>query len=410
MSALADAPVISLPIAGDRIAGKYRIERLLGKGGMGAVYLAEHEMLHQKVAIKFLLPEIAEDPELASRFLNEGRAVARIRSEHVASVFDADVDTNGAAFLVLEYLDGTSLDDELLERGRIPPDETIHYALEALEALAQAHALGIVHRDIKPSNLFLVRRPDGSRIVKLLDFGISKVRTDQYEGMQTAPNTVLGSPLFMAPEQVRDAASVDMRADIWSMGVILFRMLAGVLPFGGPNMAAAFAAIFTDPPGSVRDHVPVIPEELERVVLKCLQKTPAGRFQDVGELARALSPFAPGTDALTSRIIRILDRARPVRSGGTDTLASPEPRLIAGAPASPNEKPVRVSTVNVDSAVRYVSKVPTHSEAKGPPPLVSPFAIFSILVMAILAVAFGFWWLDQEDVALPVKAAAEVQQ
>jgi serine/threonine-protein kinase len=310
-----------LPVPGDLVAGKYRLSAEIGRGGMGAVFRARHEILHQNVAIKFLLPELACDQVFATRFLNEARAAALIRGEHVATVLDADLDAHGVPFMVLEHLEGRTLEDEILARGVLPVDEVAKAVIEALDALAQAHGLGIVHRDVKPGNLFLTMRPDGSRSVKLLDFGVSKLREivapQSAEGL-TSPNSLLGSPLYMSPEQIHDAASVDARADIWSIGVILYRAATGQMPFRSKTTTGALVAILNSEPAPMEGPVP---EAFERVVRRCLEKDAALRYRDVAELAEALAPFSPASAPLVRRIGGTVQSAP--QGASSNTMASP---------------------------------------------------------------------------------------
>jgi serine/threonine-protein kinase len=307
---------------GEILGGKYRILRLIGRGGMAEVYAAHHELLHQTVAIKMLLPTVAASPEASSRFLNEARAAARVRGEHVATVMDVGSLSDGTAFMVLEYLEGHDLDAYVTERGPLPPAEAVDYVLEALQALAQAHALGIVHRDLKPSNLFRARQPDGSSIVKVLDFGISKVTRSTSAGYSTATSAILGSPFYMAPEQARSAKTVDARADIWAIGVILYKLLAGFEPLRGDSMTDILLAIVQDEPKPLREVRPDVPEGLEAVVVRCLQKKPDQRFPNIGELAAALAPHG-GPDA--AREAQRIER----------TLAAPAPESVALPEAPP---------------------------------------------------------------------------
>lgn len=320
---------------GDVLAGKYRIERLIGRGGMAEVYAAHHEMLNQTVAIKMLLPDVAESAEASARFLNEARAAARVRGEHIASVMDVGTLPDGTAYMVLEYLEGKDLEDYATEHRQLPVTEAVDYLLDALQALAQAHAVGIVHRDLKPGNLFLARRPDGSSIVKVLDFGISKVSRAPNDVHVTATSVILGSPFYMAPEQARSAKSVDARADIWAIGVILYRLLSGAEPLRGESLTDLLLAIVQDEPKPLRELRPDAPEELAAVIDRCMRKKPDDRYQNVGELALALAPFGgPDAERSAQRITRMLGAAAPAKT--TQHAASPietAPRLVAAVPA-----------------------------------------------------------------------------
>jgi eukaryotic-like serine/threonine-protein kinase len=278
---------------GDIIGGKYRVERVLGRGGMGVVVAATHAHLGQRVAIKFLLKEAMESDGVAARFLREGRTMVQLTSEHVARVTDVGTHDNGAPYLVMEYLEGRDLGDVVQARGPLPAPEMVDYLLQACEAVAEAHALKVVHRDLKPGNLFLTRRPDGSPLVKVLDFGISKAHEPAGNKLtQTA--AVMGSPAYMSPEQVRSTTNVDQRTDVWSLGVIAYELLTGKLPFEAPTMSGMFAAIVASPMVPIGQRRPDLHPDLARAVERALVKEVEGRFQSVAELATALAPF--GTD------------------------------------------------------------------------------------------------------------------
>jgi len=212
---------------GDVLCDRYRVDRVLGSGGMGVVVLAEHIELRERVAIKFLLDSAADDVELSERFLREARAAVRIRSEHVVRVSDVGRLPSGAPYLVMEYLEGEDL-SQRLERGRVPIEDAVDYVMQCCEAMHVAHRAGIVHRDLKPANLFLTQRPDGSPIIKVLDFGISKVGGAEAAQLSlTRTQTMMGSPLYMSPEQMRSSKDVSPSTDIWSLGVILHELISG---------------------------------------------------------------------------------------------------------------------------------------------------------------------------------------
>jgi eukaryotic-like serine/threonine-protein kinase len=297
------------PAPGEVLAGKYRIESVIGSGGMGVVLAAQHELLRQRVAIKMLLPEAATQPGAAERFLREARSAASITSEYVVRVLDVGTLEDGAPFLVMEYLAGKTLSKLLRERKRIPLVEAADLLLQAAEALAEAHASGIVHRDLKPANLFLASRPGGDARLKVLDFGLSKVLVDESgnDASITSTDFVAGSPAYMSPEQVRSLKNVDERTDVWALGVILFELLAGERPFDARTMAAAVASVVADAPKSLADRVPMVPPEVEELVYACLEKDPANRLPDVGVFARRLAPF--GTSDARLRLARIIQLA-----------------------------------------------------------------------------------------------------
>lgn len=285
--------------SGELIAGKYRIEHLIGEGGMGAVYQARHVELEQLVAIKVLLTEIASDMA-RRRFRREARAAARMRGEHVCRVLDVGELPDGSPYMVMEFLQGRDLGAELADRGRLPVSEAVGYALQACEALAEAHAAGVVHRDLKPGNLFLYERVSGPPIVKVLDFGVSKVldgsSTPGGAMSLTSTSMLVGSPLYMPPEQLESSRDVDGRADIWSLGVVLHEMLTGEPPFIADTMPQLVHAVLHVAPPTFEDAGVEAPAGLEAVVVRALDKDRDTRFATVAELAAALSPFAGSQD------------------------------------------------------------------------------------------------------------------
>jgi serine/threonine-protein kinase len=279
---------------GDLLAGKYRVERVIGRGGMGVVLSAEHLVLRQRVAIKMLRGEVGAAAAARARFLREARAAASIQSEHAVRVYDVATTDDGRPYMVLEYLQGTNLDALIEEKGRLSIADACEYVVQACSAVAAAHALGIVHRDLKPSNLFLAERPDGSARVVVLDFGISKTppSADEPHTTLTAPNAVLGTPQYMAPEQVRSSSAADRRSDVWALGVVLYELLAGAPPFVGESMPHLYTLIATAAHAPLRELRPEVPEEVVSIVDRCLAKDPEQRIQDVETLARLLAPHA----------------------------------------------------------------------------------------------------------------------
>jgi serine/threonine-protein kinase len=278
------------------LAGKYRVERVLGQGGMGVVVAAHHIHLDERVAIKFLLPDAVANAEVVGRFVREARAAVRIKSEHVARVSDVGTLEGGEPYMVMEYLEGSDLAAWLLQRGALPVEQAVEFLLQASEAIAEAHALGIVHRDLKPANLFVVRRADGLWSVKVLDFGISKVTALDASGPDsslTRTNAVMGSPVYMPPEQMAASKNVDGRADIWALGVILYELLCARAPFAGETLPEVCMKIATEPPPAIRSLRPDLPPALEAVILRCLAKDREQRYRNVAELAHALVDFGP---------------------------------------------------------------------------------------------------------------------
>jgi eukaryotic-like serine/threonine-protein kinase len=281
---------------GDVIAGKYRVEKILGAGGMGVVVAARHVQLDEKVALKFLLPEALGDEQAVARFVREARAAVKIKSEHVARVTDVGTLENGAPYIVMEYLDGGDLAAWLKQRGALPVEQAVEFVLQACVAVAEAHALGIVHRDLKPANLFCVRRADGQLSIKVLDFGISKridvIRTGAEMGM-TRTGALMGTPLYMSPEQMRSSKDVQQGTDIWALGIILFELMAGRPAFVAESVTELAIKVASEPAPPIRNFRPEVPGGLEAVLLRCLEKHARRRYRNVGELALGLLPFAP---------------------------------------------------------------------------------------------------------------------
>ncbi|HEX2674511.1 MAG TPA: serine/threonine-protein kinase [Polyangiaceae bacterium] len=334
---------------GQLFAGKYRVERVLGRGGMGVVIAARHLLLDELVAIKFLLPEALQSAEAVARFEREARAAVKIRSEHVARVTDVARLENGAPYMVMELLRGRDLAALLRDQGPLPLTDVADYLLQAGEAIAEAHALGIVHRDLKPPNLFLTQRADGSPCVKVLDFGISKLTAASASADQvmTSTQAVMGSPLYMSPEQLMSARDVDLRTDIWALGVICFELLTGKLPFEGETLPRLCMSINLAAPKSVRAHRPDIPYEVDDMLLRCLSKDPAKRLANVAEFAAELVKFAPHHAQLSAERIERL--ARPagfssslpeVRPAAPDSVTSAQlPNLTFGEFSQTSRRP-----------------------------------------------------------------------
>jgi serine/threonine protein kinase len=327
-------------VEGQVLAGKYRVERVLGEGGMGVVVAARHLQLDERVALKFMKENALVSTEAVARFGREARAAVKIKSEHVARVSDVGVLENGAPYMVMEHLEGGDLSGWLDEKGPLPLEQAVDFLLQACEAIAEAHALGIVHRDLKPANLFVIRRPDGALSVKVLDFGISKMTGNGNSAPDfdmTKTTAVMGSPKYMSPEQMRSVKSVDCRSDIWALGVILYELLADTTPFVADEFPELVLKIATEPPDSIRNRLPNLPPGVENVILKCLEKDAGRRYQTVGELAVALIEFAPRRSKLSlERISGVLKAAGMSESAMVLPPSSemPPPPVDAGTAAS----------------------------------------------------------------------------
>ena len=285
---------------GSVVTGKYLIDSILGRGAMGIVAECQHIELCERVALKFLLTtrHVAHD-DLGARFLREAQVSAKLRNEHIARVVDVGVWLEAVPYMVMEYLEGHDLRATIRRHGRLPPAVAIDFAIQICEGVAEAHALGIVHRDLKPSNLFVTTRADGSDLVKILDFGISKWSlpdSDLGEGTETG--IILGSPKYMSPEQIFASSKVDARADIWSLGAIAYEMFTGRPPYDLPTFAQTCAELLTDRlPPSICALLPEVPPALESAIFRCFERSVEKRTQNVAELAGAIleaagSPFA----------------------------------------------------------------------------------------------------------------------
>ncbi|HEV3191501.1 MAG TPA: serine/threonine-protein kinase [Polyangiaceae bacterium] len=331
-----------IPAPGELVASKYRVVRVLGEGGMGIVVEATHVQLGHRVAIKFVRKEAARS---ADRFWREARASVALTSEHATRVLDVGSLETGAPYIVMEYLDGVDLEAVLGNTGPLGVPDAVWAILQVSEPIAEAHALGIVHRDLKPSNLFLTKRRDGTPLVKLLDFGVSKM-TDVHSTPDpglTGAGTLLGSPSYMSPEQARDAAGVDSRSDIWAIGACLYKLLSGVDAFDGRTPTEVLAKIVSENPRPIRQHRPEVPEGLAEVIGGCLERMPERRIQSVGELAARLLPFGPPEAALlVQRIVRVSEqhgarRGREFGAAGARrtarmSLLGASLAIVAGAP------------------------------------------------------------------------------
>jgi serine/threonine protein kinase len=332
---------------GQMLAGKYRVERVLGEGGMGVVVEAFDTSLERRVAIKFLLSDFVNHPEATQRFMREARAAVKIQSEHVARVIDVSTLETGAPFMVMEFLQGSDLSQTIDARGPLAVEDTALYVIQACEALAEAHAHGIIHRDLKPANLFLSEQADGSRKIKVLDFGISKTlaATDPgLVGSLTRTASMMGSPLYMSPEQMRSARDVDHRTDIWALGVILYEALTGNPPFSGGSIPEISAKVLLDDPCPMQHKRQDLPPALVNATARAMQKQPEKRFANVGELALALLPFAPpSAGSNVERILRVLDTLGPSKS---DALASVVASGLRSAESAPSGAPAPSGTAD----------------------------------------------------------------
>ena len=277
-------------LVGQTLAGNYLVEAVLGDGGMGTVVAARHLEQGECVAIKILRADLADNEYVVSRFLREGRISTRLGSQHVVKVRDVGRLDDGVPFMVMERLEGEDLEQRLKRDHHLPIETAVDFALHACDALAAAHAAGIVHRDIKPGNLFITEQ-SGQPLLKVFDFGISKVEHDE-EGHRTSAQEIFGSPFYMSPEQLLSSTDVDTRADIWSLGVVLYEMLTGKLPFQADVLAKLHLAVLQGDPIDIRTHGIDIPDRLAEVVHSCLAREREDRWQSMRALAEHLEHYA----------------------------------------------------------------------------------------------------------------------
>lgn len=367
---------------GTNIAGKYCVERVLGQGGMGLVVSARHLRLRSRVAIKLPTAPGGERGHLAERLLREGRIAMRLQSEHVARVYDVGTLDTGEPYLVMEYLVGRDLGAVMTQDGPLAVPTAVEYILQAIEGLAEAHANGVVHRDLKPSNLFLARRRDGSPIVKVIDFGISKTASEDRDDKLTIPGGTIGTPVYMAPEQMASACETDARSDLWSLGATLHALVTGTPPFGAGSVVEIHQRIQKGTP-PLRASLPDAPPALEAALLRCMHQDPSARYKDVAELALALAEIAPEHSRESAvRTLRILSAGPADQEAGsiakeelsdtclyptleTKTRSSVEPvwgdgesRQAATSAASGSERPQQTSTsTHKDSGPRRPTRI-----------------------------------------------------
>ena len=314
---------------GELVADKYRIAEVLGRGGMGLVVAAEHMQLQEKVALKFLRLDTETPQEFQTRFVREAQVTAKLRGEHVARIRDFGVLEEGTPYMVMEYLEGTDLRKLLKQFGKLPVESALEYLMQTCEGVAEAHAAGVIHRDLKPSNLFLTKRPDGSDLIKILDFGVAKMVQGSDRDELTAAGMLLGSPRYMSPEQLKGAKDIDGRADIWSLGAILYELLVGRAPFLAQTTAALCVKILSsEMPASICADRSDVPPELEAVVLGCLERDVSKRIPDVATLAGRLADAMklPWLEPAATRVAAVLERRAMQQTGTYSTISSTQPR------------------------------------------------------------------------------------
>jgi serine/threonine-protein kinase len=308
---------------------------------MGVVYAVHHEILDQRMALKILAPDVAQQSTAVARFLNEARLAARLRSDHLCQVLDAGVTENGLPFIAMELLEGCDLARLLYERrAPLPVGEAVEYIVQTLDAVAEAHARGVVHRDLKPSNLFLTQLPGAPPVIKVLDFGISKsddaFGTGHVPANITSSRAIIGSPTYMSPEQIQNVRKTDHRADIWSTGVILYELMSGVLPFRGETPGEIFVQIIEGQATPLSKLRPEVPAALSDIVARCLRRNVDERFENVVALAEALAPYAwyKHHESL-ARMRRSVGVRRPGVTPGTSSASVPPAAMTGSAVKAP---------------------------------------------------------------------------
>ena len=368
------------PLIGTVVAGRYRVMALLGEGGMGQVYLAEHEAIEKRVALKILRPEHSAKPDIVTRFQQEAISASRIKHRNVLDVFDFGQLDNGCFFLAMEFLEGNDLADELMGSRIIDPARAVRIAIQVCRALAAAHSRGVVHRDLKPENVFLQRSGDGDEVVKIVDFGIAQLRSSDEAAASehkhkrrrlTRTGMIFGTPEYMAPEQAA-GKKADLRVDVYALGVILYEMVTGAVPFTADTFMAVLAAHLNDMPPSMHEVYPdvAISTELRSVIMRALAKDPAARFQSMGDLATAL--FATPEGARSPHV--------PAHSPLPEV--GPHPSRVhqhGGSPAAPithQSRTAACGTPDLAASARTLAAIeptePPRSEPETDPPISKP--------------------------------------
>ncbi len=394
---------------GDVLLGKYVVERVIGAGGMGVVVAVRHRDLGELYAMKFMLPAALANDQAVERFVREARAAAKLKSEHVAKVHDVGRLENGSPYMVMEYLTGSDLEGVLAQHGPLPVTTAAMYVMQACDAIAEAHEAGIVHRDLKPANLFLTKRANGSPCIKVLDFGISKsVNPDEAANSMTRTTAIMGSPYYMSPEQMRSSKNVDHRTDVWALGVILYQLSTGRVPFPGETITEVCSGVLADEPAALTTLLQGIPQEFDGVVRRCLQKQPNYRFGSARELAAALAavtgPQAVGTTGLNLPAPPVPARPATVAMDGPPpAMRASRPDMASSASGHNAAAAIGSTTGNEpgQTQAQWGSTQPTPKKKSAAVPI-----LIGVLALGGLAVA-GFVFMNKSQ---PASAGASTQK
>ncbi len=333
---------------GDLIQSRYRLNRLLGSGASGAVWAAKNELIDRDVALKVMRPDVAEDAVALQRFFNEAKASGRVRSSSIVEILDLGQAEDGSPFLVFELLDGEGLDAKLARDGILEPEMACEAFISVAKALDLAHGQGIIHRDLKPANIFLHRDPEGQMVAKILDFGISKIFETNNNFTLTRTGTVVGSPAYMAPEQASGREDLDGRADVWSLGVVMYEALSGTLPHEAPNYNALMVRILTQDVDPLATRKADLPPQLCKLVDQCLRRDRDQRAQSAGAVAAELEATLNEIKAVRFRAVgrRASDRAQGhFRRRQSDFMPSQNPMALAAGDAPPPQRVVVLAAV-----------------------------------------------------------------
>jgi eukaryotic-like serine/threonine-protein kinase len=368
------------------VAGKYRLTRLLGRGGMGSVWEGVHESLGTRVAVKLIDIEHVQSGDSQRRFETEARSAAKLQSKHVVEVYDYGVSPEGQPFIVMQYLAGEPLDRRLERVGRLSPFETARVVLQVCRALSRAHAVGIIHRDLKPENIFLVQdEEDGTELVKVVDFGIAKVVGAAPQDSATRTGSVLGTPYYMSPEQARGLRSVDHRSDLWSVGVIAFRCMVGRLPFDGEAVGDVLVNLCTGPIPVPSELMPDLPPGFDAFTARVLSRTPSDRFASAAELGEALAALcglSPRVGPTTGDVPILRSDAVELRVGHRASNPGPKPETLV-APAT---EPGAQGSPGVSDTFKSPSGLTGSAMANTPPPVQRQNALTLIVATALVTV------------------------